>query len=519
MAQTPNAEICAALAKTEIPAGSIGLPTTGASILTAAMVAANEPNNPNGDYCKVTGAIRPVDPKAPNILFQVNLPAKWNGKAVHMGGGGFNGTVVTGQGAVSMGLAGVPPLSQGYATFGSDSGHQDPTGGPSFAANDEALLNYGALHLKKTLDVATDIIARHYGKRPARMYFAGASTGGREGLTVAQRWPEYYDGVVATAPAFNFTGVRMNGLRIGRAFYAPGGALNLNKQKLVHARVLDTCDPLDGVRDGIVSAVQACDAKAESNLAALRCPGGKDTADNCLSDAQINTVRTIRSDMKLPYQLADGVTVHQGYNVLAGADFYSSLGLGTSATLAVPADRVLNGYLPQTGDGWAKYFLARDEKFDGMTLDPAKPGAYQARIVELSGQVGSTNPNLDHFRVRGSKLILMHGLSDNVISPNTTVNYYKQLVARYGQARADGFVRFYTAPGFAHGAGTFNLSWDALGALDAWVDGGKAPETLVGTDTNAATRGRTRPLCRYPAWPKYVGGDNKLSGSFACVTG
>ena len=189
MAQTPNAEICAALAKTEIPAGSIGLPTTGASILTAAMVAANEPNNPNGDYCKVTGAIRPVDPKAPNILFQVNLPAKWNGKAVHMGGGGFNGTVVTGQGAVSMGLAGVPPLSQGYATFGSDSGHQDPTGGPSFAANDEALLNYGALHLKKTLDVATDIIARHYGKRPARMYFAGASTGGREGLTVAQRWP------------------------------------------------------------------------------------------------------------------------------------------------------------------------------------------------------------------------------------------------------------------------------------------------------------------------------------------
>ena len=94
------------------------------------------------------------------VPFQVNLPAKWNGKAVHMGGGGFNGTVVTGQGAVSMGLAGVPPLSQGYATFGSDSGHQDPTGGPSFAANDEALLNYGALHLKKTLDVATDIIAR-----------------------------------------------------------------------------------------------------------------------------------------------------------------------------------------------------------------------------------------------------------------------------------------------------------------------------------------------------------------------
>src|SRR5579871_4370911 len=179
----PSAAGCAGLASMSVVAADIGLPTTGANVTSAKLVADAAPNT-NGEYCLVTAAIHPVDPTAPNILIEVNLPTKWNRKALQLGGGGYNGSVVTGLGSPPEGTA-VTPLSQGYATFGGDSGHEGA--GASFARNHESLVNYGYAALKKTHDVALHVIKAYYGRRPHQMYFAGGSTGGREALTVAER--------------------------------------------------------------------------------------------------------------------------------------------------------------------------------------------------------------------------------------------------------------------------------------------------------------------------------------------
>jgi len=173
------AQPCANLAGVMIPANAIGLPTTGASVTSAA-----DTTTANGAFCKVLGAIHPVDAKAPDILFQLNLPANWNGKALQMGGGGYNGRLVTGEDGRFPDPKKPLPLGQGYATFGSDSGHETKPGedAAAFAANEEALRNFGGDQLKKTHDVALALIKQHYGQAPRRMYFQGNSQGGHEGF-------------------------------------------------------------------------------------------------------------------------------------------------------------------------------------------------------------------------------------------------------------------------------------------------------------------------------------------------
>lgn len=511
---------CADLAGRTVPASAIGLPTGGASVTSAAVVTAA-----TGNYCQVLGKIAGATSApnggasaTPDIRFQLNLPVGWNGKAVQMGGAGYNGVVVDATAPVPFAPASVP-LAQGYATFGSDSGHVGNGASAEFALDEGAIANFGHEHLKKTRDVAVALMRLHYLKLPTRLYFAGASTGGREGMTAIQRYPADYDGVVASAPALNFTGVRLHGVKIGQAAYGtPGGFVGRSKQVLIRDTVLAHCDADDGLADRIVANVPACRAKSAAILAALRCAGGADLGERCLSNAQLATVRAVADDLVLPYRLAHGVERHQGYNILQGTDFSGPLGLGSSATLLTPPT-FDNGYLFAQGDGYVKYFVAKNAAFDTLRFDINNPGALLARLVELSATVGATNPDLDAFRARGGKAILMHGLADEVISPNATIAYYQGLVARYGQDSVDGFMRFYTVPGFGHGTGTFLPAWDALAVLDQWVTAGTAPGTLSATDTSPATKGRARPLCRYPAYPRYQGsGAVDVAASFACVS-
>lgn len=180
---------CAGLAGLGIAASEITLPTTGAQV-TAAAVA----NDANGAYCRVLGAILPVDPAAPRILFQANLPATWNGRALQYGGGGCNGRIPNTTGLETHGRTGSPsPLARGFPTFGSDSGHQSARNNDaSFATNEQAVHNFGYAHIRKTPDAVRHIATAHDGQAPRRLYFNGGSTGGREGLTAAIRWPEAY---------------------------------------------------------------------------------------------------------------------------------------------------------------------------------------------------------------------------------------------------------------------------------------------------------------------------------------
>ena len=516
---------CADLAGQRIPASAISLPTDGAAITEATAVAAGAAGNLYGDYCKVRGTIEPVNPSSPEIQFALNLPTAWNRKTIHFGGGGFNGRLIDGTETIRFGPADKPaPLALGYATYGDDSGHQSSsiTDG-RFAADDESLSNYGGQSLKKTRDVAQGLVKAFYGATPLHAYFLGTSTGGRDALAYIQRWPTDYDGVIANEPALNYTGTRLSNVAVGRALYANGGAgwLNVAKTLKVQQRALQACDTLDGAADGIVSNVESCRLLNAQVLASLRCSGGADTGNDCLSDAQLATVRSIESPLEFAsYSLSHGVRRAGGYNLLEGALVagpFTTRDLGTRPVPANPATSAdANMYV--TGDQWVKFFVTRSEAFDSLAFDPLDPGMYTARVAEVSAITDALDADLRPFLSRGGRLVLLHGLADEVISPNSTIDYYRRVVATVGQGAVDAGVRFYTVPGMGHGTGVFIPNWDSLAALEGWVQQGLAPATGVAVDAVPGTYGRTRPLCQYPAWPKYRGsGSMDAAVNFSCV--
>jgi feruloyl esterase len=236
-----------------------------------------------------------------------------------------------------------------------------------------------------------------------------------------------------------------------------------------------------------------------------------------LSEAQLATLEILRDGFTLPYELAFGVTRYYGYNVFQGVDYSSGLGLGNSPATTQPLRFDANGYLFTQGDSYMKFFVTHDLRFNTLGFDVDHPGIYKSRLIDLSATVGAMNPDISEFIAHGGKLITMHGLADEVISPNQTIAFYHSLVEKYGQSIVDSFMRLYMVPGFQHGNGVFIPAWDELGALDRWVTMNIAPETLTGTDIASATNGRSRPLCRYPGFPKYLGkGNVNNAASFRC---
>ena len=513
---------CASLGGRQIPASAIGRPSNGAVVDSAVFHSSTDSDNSFGAYCELQGHTNPVNASAPAIQWQVNLPNNWNNKAIHFGGSGFDGKLIDGKERVRLSASSsTPPLALGYATYGDDSGHEaeEITDG-SFALNDEALANFGRDALKKTRDVAVELMKARYGSAATRSYFLGTSTGGRDALTYLQHWPTDYQGAIVNQPALNYTGVRMSNVYIGRALYANGGAgwVNLEKTLLLQQTVIDQCDMLDGVADGVVSNVEACRQKNEKILAMLRCPDGTDTDDTCLSDAQIQTVRVIDSPMQLrSYSLPNSVVRVEGYNFLEGTRIANGdRSLGTRAVPSTPPDKDLDANLFFTGDQWARYFLKRNASFNSLTFDPLNPGADLSRVQTLANLTDATNPNMSGFFANGGKLILLHGLADEVIPTQSTIAFFQRMTATMGATVMTNSVRFYTVPGMGHGTGVFKPAWDSLGALEKWVENGVAPAAPVVADT--AQAGRSRPLCQYPAWPKYLGsGSVNAASSYSCV--
>ena len=521
---------CADLAGLSIPAASISLPTTGATIQSATVVPATPPGpTAVGEYCRVRGAIHPVDATAPDILFQLNLPTTWNGKALQVGGGGYNGTVATGVGNVPAGPIDKPvPLGRGYATFGSDSGHEATPPysitvaslDARFGLNDEALVNFSFAALKKTRDAAVYVIEQRYGNGPSLTYFAGGSTGGREAMAVVQKWPEFYDGAIAWYPAWNAASLDLQFGRISRALAAPGGYPNDAKKKLLYDATIAACDRLDGLADGVISHVAAC----KFNPTTLRCPGGADTGDTCLSDAQINAFNTYNTSITFDYELGSHETQYPGFNVYAGADTRALLQLNTAPPVPLGSpptttDILTRPYLYNFWDGWIKYIVTRDTTFNSLDFDPQNPGSFLQRVQFLTALQDINDTDLSRFAAKGGKLLLAHGTADALVSTRATEDYYGRLLDRYGKKGTRDFVRYYEAPGFGHAiGGSFLPAWDSLTALENWVEKGIAPADQVMTDTHAGTAGRARPLCEYPTWPRYDGrGDPNLASSFKCL--
>lgn len=498
------AEACAALVGFDIKASSIGLATSGASIKTATLVAASASGNTNGEYCAVTGFITPVSASAPSMEFQVNLPSTWNQRALQFGGGAYDGSLVTGLGSYTAQPAGsANALKQGYVTLGSDGGHKSSSGfDGSFALNPEALLNYGQQSVKKTHDVAMAIVQKRYGEAPKRFYFIGGSQGGHEALDAAARYPADYDGVIANYPAYNITLLQLASLNVGKALYANGGVgwINSAKKTLLTNAVYAACDGLDGAKDAIIGNVSACNAtfNIDTVKATLRCAGGADTGDTCLSDAQIAAVQQIASPYDLGFEVA-GQQVFPRWPLLEGALFNVS-SFGASA---VPANPPLgtDALLYNIGAAHAQYFATQNPALDALTYDPA---AYKTRLQELGNITDVTAVSLAAFRAKGGKLILTHGTADDFISPHNTENYYQRQVTAFGQSGVDGFIRFYSIPGYGHGFGPYNLGYDGLNVLNSWVESGTAPEVIASVDNNTGTN-RGRPMCRWPTRPIFTG--------------
>ncbi|WP_416391695.1 tannase/feruloyl esterase family alpha/beta hydrolase [Alloalcanivorax xenomutans] len=529
---------CDQLVGLAIPADAMELSTSGGEVMAAEVVEASGSGAAAvPEHCLVSGRIAPVDPQAPDIQFKVALPTEWNSKVLMFGGGGFNGSIPAITGDISQGAPDQPtPLGRGYATFASDSGHQANEYGSQdgrWGLNDEAVRNFSGEALKKTRDAATFVIEKRYASEPTQSYFAGGSTGGREALTNIQRWPDDWDGAIAWYPAWNNVAALLAGQYLSRALAEPGAYPDSGeRQKLLDA-ALEACDAMDGVEDGLISDQRQCNETFDPATAMvdgnnLRCPGGADDGDHCLSDAQIEALNAMNDGVDFNFPLASGETGYPGSNVW-GADLGITtidtpvqptvvfLALGTAQP--VQPDMPRNApYLSVLVDQWVKYSVAGDADFNSFELDPVNPEPqYAERISELSGMLNS-GTDISAFADRGGKLLLAHGLSDVLVSSRATEIYYQRLLEQMGQEKVDSFVRYYEIPGFGHGASShFHATWDSLTALENWVEQDMAPEDQVTMDLIGAP-GRTRPLCDYPAWPRYVeGGDPMSASSFECV--
>jgi hypothetical protein len=536
-----NRVACDTLAGMTIPAKSIGLPTTGATIAAAELIAASPQTVVKDhvvlaipEYCRVTGRIAPVDPSAPPINFHVNLPTTWNRKIAQLGGSGNNGVIpVALTTSMQWGPESIPPnapyaLSRGFVVYGSDSGHQTPPAGrgaaatpppPDWTANDEAFANFAYAQMKKTHDVVLALVARFYSASIRRSYYLGASQGGREALIVTQRFPQDYDGVFAQVPAHSWTHLSI-GEPLARAKAQAGdGWIPPAKVAIVGKEVLRQCDALDGIADGLVSNYQACDRLFDATvtpnpLAAVRCEGGGDTGDSCLSDAQIVAVNAIHGSITYPFPLANGVTTFPGWPT-GGESSMNWKGMPARPTST-------------SNFGVLRSRIVRDPSANLLEVDLAK---YAKEIRQLSDVLDATNPDLSAFRKRGGKLILKVNTTDYTVNPRWVTDYYDKVRETMGAASVDQFVRFYVAIGLFHNrnvgrnpiTNALVPSYvDFIAMLDDWVEHGKAPAaTQVLSEMDPVppfTVNATFPMCSYPRYPRYNGtGDPKSAASYTCT--
>jgi hypothetical protein len=502
---------CTALNGATFPASAMSLPSTGAKITAAWTAAAGAAPA----YCKVLGEITAVDAKATPILFQVNMPANWNKKAVQFGGGGLNGTLVAATGLVRDAPPGSAPLNRGFVTLGTDGGH--PAARPDigiFHLNEEAYINHAYGANKKAYDLSKVLMQRYYGEAPRLFYFFGGSEGGRQAMGGVQRYPNDYDGVLAIVPAIHNAA---NNVAKWNAYQQSldDGWMSKAELTFLENATDAQCDELDGLKDGVISQYTAC--AAVFDYAKIRCANGADTGDNCLSDKQINAVRTWRSPYSFGFAMKDGLTTLPGYG-------FGGEGLEGSVNPWIMLDERPNLQSAATemnASQMIRYAVAQDGNFRGP-LDLAK---YRQRIQFVSNLMDNNNPDMSAFLASGGKLIMKTNGADYAVSPITLFQYYDKVVATMGRDRVNSFLRFYVNPGVNHGgSGTQDDGSaipdkvDLFGALDAWVDGGTAPGPLTVTSYTQTTPVASRPLCQYGAYPRYNGsGDTKAAASFTCA--
>lgn len=478
--------------------------------ITAAAIVPAEGGRPQ--YCRVEGhAASPGN----EVNFRLALPDGWNGKFLFQGVGGLGGTIANLDSS----------LARGYAAASTDTGHlaSDPTWG----ANRAKEIDYGHRGTHVTAVASKALTASFYAKPVQYAYFNGCSNGGRQAMMEVQRYPDDFDGVIGGHPA---TGTPM---QVGRAIVyqhmlaSPENLLTTETIELLDRATLAACDKTDGLVDGLVTNPSAC----SFNVDTLACPtsaqgasADKKGADgpDCLTPGQVTTVKKIYAGAKT----ADGKTYVSGFppGHEGGATGWRAWIAG-----AVPPAKQADGTLAYEGTRLPSGYGLMEPNFRFLALDADDP-SFSWKVLNLDRDLprlktmteilSPLDPDLRPFRKSGGKLIMYHGWSDPGISAAGTVAYYDQMVTAVGgQNAADSFARLYMVPGMHHcGGGPGPNSFDMLPVLEAWVEKGVAPATVLASRIVDGKTERTRPLCPHPQVARYSGnGSIDEAASFACV--
>jgi feruloyl esterase len=433
-------------------------------------------------FCRVAVTLQPSADS--DIKMELWMPAaNWNGKFQAVGNGAFSGSIAT----AAMAAA----LRRGYATASTDTGHTGNTA--SFAAgHPEKVVDFGWRAVHETAVAAKAIVAAFYATAPAHSYFTGCSAGGRQALKEAQRFPGDFDGIVAGAPGLDWTGRAAQAVRVAQATEKSEAVrLSAADARLLHTAVLDACDALDGVKDGIIENPKRC----TFDPAALQCTATR--TSSCLTAAQVQTATMLYAGRVNPKTSREITALERG----------SELGW---------TDRGWTASARATGRDQFRFLVFANSAWDVDAFD------FDADIVRAEeadrDTINALDPNLKAFFDRGGKLIQYHGWNDPQISPGNSTQYYDRVVQALGATRLAASYRLFMAPGMAHcGGGEGPNSFDMLAALERWVEQGVAPDQIVASRVADGRAVRTRPLCPYPQVAIYKGtGSTDDAASFAC---
>jgi feruloyl esterase len=429
-------------------------------------------------HCRVAIVMRPSADS--HIEAEVWLPAAWNGKFQAVGNGGWAGSISY----PAMARA----LQEGYATASTDTGHKG--GSATFAiGHPEKLIDFGYRAVHEMAVQSKAIVRAYYGRAPQLSYWNGCSTGGRQGLMAAQRYPEDFDAILAGAPANNHSRLGISRLAVSvPPLRDPAAAVPPEKLALVTRAVLAACDGRDGVRDGFLNDPRAC----TFDVTSLSCTAGD--ADACLTAPQVETMKRAYAPVTLP----------NGQKVFAGKERGSETAWGmvggTPDTLSITALQIAHG----------------DAAWDPRSFDLARD--LPLAIEKVGYATNAIDPDLRAFKARGGKLLLYHGWNDGLISAGNTIDYYESVIGKMGRNQ-DDWLRLFMVPGVGHcqgGTGPDQVNW--MAALERWREAGKAPDRV---DASRVVNNRlemTRPLCSYPRLARHTGvGSTSDAHNFVCV--
>jgi len=435
-------------------------------------------------FCRVAATVKPTADS--DIRIEVWLPVSgWNGRYEAVGGGGWAGAISYPE----MNRA----IRAGYAASSTDTGHVGSAASGKFAlGHPEKVIDYGYRSEHEMTVKAKAIIQAFYGK-PARFsYWNGCSTGGKQALTEAQRYPRDYNGIIAGAPANYMIHLHVAQVAVWEfAHRTPDATIPAAKYPAVHAAVLDACDALDGLKDGLIENPRACHFDPKT----IECQDGDEPS--CLTAPQVETADAIYAPTRNPRTHAV---------IFPGLEPGSELGWG----LLIGGKEAL--IAPDT----FRYIIFKNPDWDASKLDLGKDVAYADKVD--GGLNNAIDPNLNPFFSHGGKLIIYHGWEDQLISPGSTLDYYASVLKTVG-ALAKQDMRLFMVPGMQHCRGGDGPDvFDMMPAISQWTEGGTAPTQVIAAHKTKGTVDRTRPLCPYPQIAKYKGsGSIDEAASFVCA--